>query len=254
MLLLLSPAKTLDFESDRTAPFHTQPRLLDRSALLIERLRRSPAAAIRKMMKVSEKIADLNVERFLRYHTPFDEDNARAALLAFQGDVYRGLGVADFSEDDLRFSQDRLRILSGLYGLLRPLDLMQAYRLEMGTRLDTEGAKNLYEFWGSRITDLLNEDLATTRSTEVVNLASNEYFKAVQADQLNGDLYKVDFKEHKNGQYKIVAIFAKVARGKMARYAVKERLTSAEQLKDFSEDGYQYHEELSADRTLVFTR
>ena len=254
MLLLLSPAKTLDLDTVYPTPALTQPRLLDHSEVLVEHLRDASTAQLQQLMKVSEAIATLNVQRFGAFHTPFDADNARPALLAFRGDVYRGCCADTFDDADLRFAQDHLRILSGLYGVLRPLDLMQAYRLEMGTKLAVGEHQNLYQFWGDRITDLLNADIAATGAAAVVNLASNEYFKAVQPDRLQAPLLKIDFKERKQDTYKIVAIYSKVARGQMAHFAVQERLTTPEGLKDFTTDGYGYNAAESTPQHWVFTR
>ena len=252
--MLLSPAKTLDLETTYAVPAHTRPRLLEHSRRLVDTLRSASVADLQALMKVSEAIATLNVQRFADFHTPFDADNARPALLAFRGDVYRGLQADSFDEQELRHAQDHLRILSGLYGLLRPLDLMQAYRLEMGTRLSTGAAKNLYQFWGERITDLLNEDLAATRAPAVINLASKEYFKALQPARLSVPVIDIDFKERKGDTLKIVAIYAKVARGQMAHFATKEQLTDPEGLKEFTTDGYAFHPGESTAQHWVFTR
>ncbi len=254
MIFLLSPAKTLDFsESDRAA--HTQPRLLEHSRRLIDILREKTVPELQRLMDISEDLAVLNAERYADYRTPFTPDNAKQALLAFKGDVYQGLGADDFDGDDLDYAQQHLRILSGLYGLLRPLDLMQPYRLEMGTRLSNGHGKNLYEFWGGRITELINRDLRDRQLKAVVNLASQEYFKAVDTDGLEGALYDIDFKEKReDGSYRIIAFYAKRARGMMCRYAVRNRLREPAQLRDFDMDGYAFNEALSDERHFVFTR
>lgn len=253
MILLISPAKTLDFSE---VPFenHSQPRLSDRSGALIEILRQKNVSELQKLMNVSEDLALLNAERYADYTTPFSLDNAKQALLAFKGDVYRGIEVEDFDEADLSFAQSHLRILSGLYGVLRPLDLMQPYRLEMGTRLSNGHGKNLYAFWDDSITELINRDLENCEDKAVVNLASNEYFKAVNKDLLEGELYNIDFKEERDGQYRIIAVYAKKARGMMCRYAVKNRITEPAQLRSFDMDGYRFNEKLSEERHFVFTR
>lgn len=254
MLLLLSPAKTLDY-SESPSEIHEQPRLLSDSQPLIDILKDKSEAELMKLMKISEDLATINRERYHDFERPFNLSNAKQAILAFKGDVYLGLGAEDFSAEDLTFAQDRLRILSGLYGLLRPMDLMQPYRLEMGTRLQNERGKNLYEYWGSRITDLINEDLqANGEEKSVVNLASKEYFSAVKHKALEGTLYQIDFKEHRDNKYKIIAFFAKKARGMMARYAIKNRISTAEELKSFDMDGYAFNEELSKSQHFVFTR
>jgi len=253
MLLLISPAKTLDFgESDFN--HYSQPRMLDRSQELVDILRGKSEEELMELMSISEDLAELNHDRYQAFHTPFTADNAKPSLLAFKGDVYAGMGADDFTAQEMELAQQQLRILSGLYGLLRPLDLMQAYRLEMGTRLQNEHGKNLYEFWGEEVTKLINEDLREDESKAVVNLASKEYFSAVKPAALEGKLYNVDFKERRNGKYKVIAFYAKKARGMMCRYAIKNGFTEPEQLKGFDMDGYVYNEELSSEREYVFTR
>lgn len=249
MLLLLSPAKTLDFSPSEFST-HTQANFLEQSQRLIELLRPMDKEDIQQLMKVSEKIAELNVERYQKFQLPFDEENAKQAILAFKGDVYQGLAVEEFDQADLDFAQEHIGILSGLYGFLKPLDLMQPYRLEMGTKLANKEGKNLYEFWGTQIAQYIN----ALKPKSVVNLASKEYFKAVDTKVLDSPIWNVDFKENKNGKYKIVAFYAKQARGMMAHYVVKNRLTKPEQLKGFDMEDYQYNEELSEGQHLVFTR
>lgn len=253
MLLLISPAKTLDFgESD--FDHYSQPRMLDRSQELVNLLKGKSEEELMDLMSISEDLAELNHDRYQSFRTPFTPDNAKPSLLAFRGDVYTGMGADDFTAQEMEFAQQQLRILSGLYGLLRPLDLMQAYRLEMGTRLQNEHGKNLYEFWGEEITRLINEDLREDDSNAVVNLASKEYFSAVKPAALEGKLYKVDFKERRKGKYKVIAFYAKKARGMMCRYAIKNGFTEPEQLKGFDMDGYAFNEELSSEQEYVFTR
>lgn len=249
MLLLLSPAKTLDFSPTKFST-HTQAKFLEESQRLIDLLRPMTTEDVQQLMKVSEKIAQLNVERYQRFELPFDSDNAKQAILAFKGDVYRGLAAAEFDAADLEFAQDHIGMLSGLYGFLKPLDLMQPYRLEMGTKLQHEQGKNLYEFWGTKIADYIN----SLQPSAIINLASKEYFKAVDIKALNRAVWNIDFKENKNGKYKIIAFYAKQARGMMAHYVVKNRLTDPEQLKGFDMDDYQYNEALSKGQNLVFTR
>jgi cytoplasmic iron level regulating protein YaaA (DUF328/UPF0246 family) len=249
MLLLLSPAKTLDFSPNEFSS-HTQAKFLEQSQRLIDLLRPKSEEALQELMKVSEKIAQLNVERYKQFELPFDRDNAKQAILAFKGDVYQGLAAAELDADDLEFAQAHVGILSGLYGLLKPLDLIQPYRLEMGTKLSNERGKNLYEFWGTQIAEYINE----WQPSAIVNLASKEYFKAVDTKVLQQPVWQIDFKENKNGQYKIVALYAKRARGLMTHYAIKNRLEHPEQLKGFDLDDYQYNEELSKEQHLVFTR
>lgn len=254
MLFLLSPAKTLDY-SEPANETHSQPRLLDRSQELVDLLRKKTVSDLQRLMNISEDLAVLNAERYADYRTPFTLDNAKQALLAFKGDVYQGLGAEKFNEADLAYAQRHVRILSGLYGLLRPMDLMQPYRLEMGTRLSNGHGKNLYDFWGATITDLINRDLEQLEHKAVINLASKEYFKAVDSGKLEGELYDVDFKEKReDGSYRIIAVYAKKARGMMSRYAVRHRLTKPAELKGFDLDGYAFNEELSEERHYVFTR
>jgi cytoplasmic iron level regulating protein YaaA (DUF328/UPF0246 family) len=253
MLLLISPAKSLDF-SETDTKTHSTPRLLADSEVLIQNLRQKSSADLQKLMKVSENIANLNVERYHDFETPFSLENAKQAALAFTGDVYKGMEANTFSEADLEFAQMHLRILSGLYGILKPLDLMQAYRLEMGTKLANEKGKNLYEFWDTKITNLINQDVEVLNQKAVVNLASKEYFKSVKPKNLAADLYNIEFKEDKNGQYKIVAFYAKKARGMMCHFAIKNRLTNPNDLKAFDYDGYYFNTDLSSEKEFVFTR
>jgi cytoplasmic iron level regulating protein YaaA (DUF328/UPF0246 family) len=253
MITLLSPAKTLDFSSTDFEK-HTNPRLLADSSKLVKVLKKKSAADIKKLMHVSDKIAELNVGRFHEFATPFNRDNAKQSLLAFKGDVYTGLAVDDFSAADLDFAQKHLRILSGLYGLLKPLDLMQAYRLEMGTRLENGKNKNLYEFWGDKITKLINDDVAESGGTAIINLASNEYFKSVDTKKLKGDLYKIDFKEDRDGKLKVIAFNAKKARGIMSREIIKNRITNPEDLKGLNIMGYIFNDELSTERSFLFAK
>lgn len=254
MLLVVSPAKNLDFESPLATQQYSQPSLLEHSQLLIDRCLSLSPAEISSLMSISDKLAGLNAARFGQWSQPFDQNNARAAVLAFNGDVYTGLDAASFSEADFNFAQSHMRILSGLYGLLKPLDLMQAYRLEMGTKLDNVRGKNLYEFWGNIITDKLNEALAEQGDNMLINLASTEYFKSVKKKQLEADIITPSFKDWKNGQYKMISFFAKKARGLMARYIIQHQLTEVEQLKAFDLAGYQYNEEFSKGNDWVFTR
>jgi uncharacterized protein len=253
MLLLLSPAKSLDF-SPVALTNYTTPRLLSESQLLINSLRRKSAADLQNLMSVSEKIALLNEQRFQQFNLPFTPDNAKAAVLAFTGDVYQGLEAAIFSDTALEFAQQHLRILSGLYGVLRPLDLMQPYRLEMGTKLGNVRGKNLYEFWGERITQLIQQDLEEQGGTVVVNLASKEYFKAVKPQQLRARLIDIEFLEEKNGTFKIISFFAKKARGLMAKFVVNHQITDPEMLKGFDTDGYLFDAQRSKKDYWVFTR
>lgn len=254
MLLLVSPAKDLDFQPLAQPLPVTQPDMLAQSQQLAEICKTLTPADLSSLMHISDKLAGLNAARFAQWQLPFTEDNAKAALFAFNGDVYQGLDAASLTADDIAFAQQHLRILSGLYGVLRPLDLMQPYRLEMGTKLANPHGKDLYAFWQNSITDQLNQQLSVLQTEVVVNLASQEYFKAVKAKLLQGRLISPVFKDFKNGQYKIISFFAKKARGLMARYIIEKRLTTAEQLKGFDLAGYQYSAEQSSADAPVFLR
>ncbi len=253
MIIVISPAKTLDLESPLPIDRYTIPDFLDESTELIDTMRQYSALDIAEIMKVSMKIAELNHERFAEWHTPFTPDNARPAVFAFKGDVYDGIDAYRLDEAALEFLQDHLRILSGLYGLLRPLDLMQPYRLEMGRKIPNPRGNNLYEFWGSKITDALNALLATDDGV-LVNLASNEYFKAVRKNELDGRVITPQFKDWKNGQYKMISFYAKKARGMMTRYIADHRLTDPEAIKAFDTAGYHFSEEQSQGDEWVFLR
>jgi len=254
MLLVISPAKTLDYDTPPKTKTFTIPDYLDDAEILIDRARRYSALDIAELMEVSMKIAELNFERFEQWHTPFTPENAKQAVLAFKGDVYTGLDAESFSAADFKFAQGHLRILSGLYGLLRPLDLMQPYRLEMGRKVDTERGKNLYEFWGDKITEGLNRQMKNLKSPYLINLASNEYFKSVKPKALDGEIITPEFKDWKNGQYKMMGVYAKKARGQLSRFVIQNKLTEPEALKAFDVDGYGFNEELSAGNKWVFTR
>lgn len=254
MLIVISPAKTLDYESALPAIRSTQPRLLHQSSELIERARQLSAEDLARLMKVSDKIATLNVTRFQQWHLPFTQANARPAIFAFKGDTYTGLDIGRFNKDELRAAQQRLRSLSGLYGVLRPFDLMQPYRLEMGTRLDTAHGKNLYEFWNGAITQLLVQDMRKVGTDILVNLASNEYFKAVQTAKLPGPVITPVFQDEKNGTYKVISFYAKKARGSMASWMIRNDIRTAEQLQQFDVDGYRYQRDLSTHGKPVFRR
>jgi uncharacterized protein len=253
MLTVISPAKTLDFDTPPTTDRHSQPAYLDQSQLLIDELRTLAVQDVAQLMKLSDKLASLNVARYASWERPFNADNAKQALLAFKGDVYTGLDAQSLTADDLDFAQSGLRILSGLYGLLKPLDLMQPYRLEMGTKLGNSRGKDLYQFWGPRLTEALNQELAQS-SPVLVNLASNEYFRSVQPKVLDARLITPVFKDWKNGQYKIISFYAKKARGLMARYIIQNRIQDPEQLRAFDIDGYRFAPSMSEGDTWVFIR
>lgn len=254
MLALLSPAKTLDYSTTLPSDVFTQPRLLEQSQKLIDEAAQLSASEVMRLMTVSEKIAQLNVERFRDWQADFDFSNARQAIFAFKGDVYSGLDAYHLSDDALDFAQTHLRMLSGLYGLLRPLDLMMPYRLEMGIRLKNERGTNLYQFWGDRITQLINDDLKHAKATQLINLASDEYYKAVIESKVQAEIIKPVFLDQKNGQYKIISFYAKKARGLMARYMVQNQVKHVDQLKEFNLEGYYYDAQQSTAQNMVFLR
>jgi len=254
MLLVVSPAKNLDYESPLVTQKYSQPELLEHSQELIDQCIKLSPADISSLMGISDKLAGLNAARFGQWSQPFTPENARPAVLAFNGDVYTGLDAKTFSEADFEFAQQHMRILSGLYGLLKPLDLMQAYRLEMGSKLVNLRGTNLYQFWGELITNNLNQTLKEQGNEVLINLASNEYFKSVKKKNLNAEIITPAFKDWKNGQYKVISFFAKKARGLMARYIIENKLTNMEQLKEFDLAGYQYNADLTQGNDWVFTR
>jgi cytoplasmic iron level regulating protein YaaA (DUF328/UPF0246 family) len=249
MLAVISPSKTQDF-SPTDISANTQTRQIKQSEELVDILKGKTQDEISNLMSISDKLSKLNFDRFQTFATPFTLSNAKQALLAFKGDVYNGIDAPSLSQEDLEFAQDSLRMLSGLYGVIRPLDLIAPYRLEMGTRLVNSKGKNLYEFWGDQISNVLNDD----ESEVIINLASNEYFKGIDKKALNAKIINIAFKELKNDKYKIIGIYAKRARGLMVNYIIKKRLIKPESLKAFDVEGYQFREELSDALTWVFTR
>ena len=249
MLAVISPSKTQDFEPAQISVF-TQTRQIEQSQVLVDLLKDKTQDDIASLMSISDKLSKLNFDRFQTFSTPFTLSNAKQALLAFKGDVYNGIDAPSLSLDDFEFAQGHLRMLSGLYGVIRPLDLIQPYRLEMGTKLKNSQGKNLYEFWGDQISQVLNED----ESEVIINLASNEYFKGIDKNSINAKIINIAFKELKNDAYKIIGIYAKRARGLMVNYMIKNRLTEPESLKDFNVEGYQFRQAMSDDLTWVFTR
>ncbi len=254
MIITLSPSKGQEFETAAASAISTQPDQLANSQVLIDELRKVDADSLRQLMTISENIANLNVERYRSFSTPFTLQNAKQALFAFKGDVYSGIDVDAYSEDDLQYAQQHLRILSGLYGALRPLDLIQPYRLEMKTKLSNPKGDNLYQFWGERITDSLNDLLEQQQEPVLINLASNEYFKAVKPKLLKGRLLNIKFKETKAGNTRIIAIFAKRARGMMTDFILRNRIESPEGIKAFKRGGYRFSAADSDDKQWTFTR
>ncbi|MCB1867282.1 MAG: peroxide stress protein YaaA [Gammaproteobacteria bacterium] len=254
MLLVISPAKTLDYQSKVKIGTHTIPEYLDDAQLLINRARGFSVLDIAELMQVSINIAELNFERFHSWSLPFTVQNARQAVLAFKGDVYTGLDVDSFTSADFKYAQAHLRILSGLYGLLRPLDLMQPYRMEMGRKIETERGHNLYQFWREKITDGLNKQLQRLKSRYLINLASQEYFKSIESRRLIAEIITPEFREWKGGQYRMIGVYAKQARGRLSRFIIRNRLTEPEAMQGFDADGYRFNDKLSSDAKLVFTR
>ncbi len=254
MLTLLSPAKTLNFDFETNGLPVTSPRFEADSAELLSTCRKLSVAQLRKLMSISQSLAELAHDRFEAMEIPFTADNSKPAVLAFQGDAYRGLDAASLNKRDLKWSQRRLRILSGFYGILRPLDLIQPYRLEMGTRLANPRGKNLYEFWGSQVTDALNAEHADRPVKAVLNLASNEYFKSVKTADLAAPLVTALFKENREGQLRTISFSAKRARGMMVRFIIQNRIDAPAGIRDFHEEGYTYRPDLSDDATMLFVR
>jgi len=254
MLAILSPAKKLDFESEPVTDAFSQPVLLDDAEKIAAKARKLSRPKLKAMMHISDKLADLNYQRFQAFEPPFDLSNARQAALTFAGDTYVGFDAPSLKKKDLLYAQEHVRILSGLYGLLRPLDLIQPYRLEMGTKFPIGRNEDLYGFWGTRITDALNDATEGQKNRTVVNLASNEYAKSVKPKGLAGRMITPVFKEEKDGQARVIGLFAKRARGMMARFMVTERVDTEDGLKDFTEDGYRYQPEASDETSWVFSR
>ena len=249
MLAIISPSKTQDFSSCSVTTF-SKARQLTQSQELIDVLKNKTQVQISKLMTLSDKLSKLNFDRFQAFKTPFSLDNAKQALLAFKGDVYNGIDAPSLSLEDLKFAQNNVRMISGLYGVLRPLDLIQPYRLEMGTKLSNKNGSNLYDYWGSRISKVLNGD----EKDLIINLASNEYFKSIDKKVLKAQILDIVFKEKKNDTYKVIGIYAKRARGLMVNYIIRNRITDPKALKNFSDEGYHYDEALSSDSSWVYIR
>ncbi|OOG75298.1 peroxide stress protein YaaA [Algoriphagus sp. A40] len=250
MLILISPAKTLDYSTPNFKEF-TQPDFSSDIKILIGVMKKKTAREISELMHVSENLAVLNEERFKTFQKEFNFENSKQAILAFNGDVYTKIDVDSYSSEDFEFAQKQLRILSGLYGLLKPLDLIQPYRLEMGTRLETKKGKNLYEYWDKKIAKAINEAAA---GRPIVNLASQEYFKAVHLNTLKSPLVNIHFKEFKNGTYQVIGFFAKQARGMMTNFAIKNRIENPEELKSFNQEGYEFSGPMSDSSDWTFIR
>ena len=251
---ILSPSKTQDFETQPIYSKSTNIRLTDKANLLIKSLEKKSPNEISTLMQVSGKIAKLNYDRYQNWDPSFSKGILKQALMAFKGDVYMGFDLGTYTPNDWEYAQQHLRILSGLYGLIRPLDKIQPYRLEMKTKLKTEEYKDLYTFWNTQITELLNKDIEEQKASHLVNLASNEYFTALQSKNINAEIITPIFKNKKGDDYKIVAIYAKRARGVMSNFIIKNQITKIEELKAFKEENYQFNPELSDEKNWTFTR
>ncbi len=254
MQIVISPAKSLDFETPHQIKTQTSYRLVKESKELVKELNKFNVSDLEKLMKISTKLAELNYMRYKEWKYPFEQEESKQAVFAFKGDVFTGLDVYSLSENDVDYLQDKLRILSGLYGILRPLDMILPYRLEMGTKLPLLKNNGLYGFWGSKITDLLKKDMEENGHKVLVNLASNEYFKSIKVKELNVPVVTPVFKDLKNGEYKMISFYAKKARGLMTRFIVQNKIDNPEDLKAFDSEGYYYNNQLSKQNQPVFTR
>ncbi len=254
MIIVVSPAKSLDFDSPAKTKKYSEPQFLEDSSVLMNELQNYQPEQLSQLMHISEALGELNFNRNLNWQLPFTTENAKQAMFAFQGDVYQGMNAQDYSTAEINFAQKHLRILSGLYGILKPLDLIQPYRLEMGSKFNNARGKNLYEFWGSKLTDHINAELAAQKTKLLINLASNEYFSAVKAKAVDGEIVTPVFKDFSAGKYKVVSFFAKKARGEMVTHIVKNKITNADELLDFSTAGYRYSKTESAPNKPVFLR
>lgn len=253
MLIVVSPAKSLNLDPIEQKGI-TKPRFMNETKELVAVMQKKSPKDLKKLMSISDKLADLNAERYQHFDFPFHKKNAKPCIFSFDGDVYRGLDIDQFTQEDIEYAQKHFRILSGLYGLLRPLDLMQAYRLEMGTKLAFKDFENLYEYWGDKIVKMINKDMKANGDKYLVNLASNEYFKSIQKDALKAPIVDIHFKEQRGDQLKIISFSAKKARGMMSRYIIQNKIESIEGLKGFTEADYIYNEDLSSEHELVFIR
>ncbi|WML34573.1 peroxide stress protein YaaA [Clostridium sp. OS1-26] len=254
MIVVLSPAKTLNYNKKTLANLYTEPIFQKEATELVRELQQYTPPELSTLMKISDDLAELNFKRNLSFQVKSTLENSKQAILTFSGTVYQGMRADEFSEDELQFAQNHIRILSGLYGILRPLDLIQPHRLEMGIKLKNPKGKDLYSFWKDKITNYLNEEINKHNDKNLINLASNEYFSAIDTKSFTGKIINISFKEYRCGTYKIVAVYAKRARGLMSRYIAENKVNNIEILKNFEEEGYVYNEELSSDNEFVFTR
>jgi cytoplasmic iron level regulating protein YaaA (DUF328/UPF0246 family) len=254
MIIVVSPAKSLDFDSPAKTKKYSEPQFLEDSSVLMNELQKYQPERLSELMHISEALSELNFNRNANWQLPFTPENAKQAVFAFQGDVYQGMNAQDYCAAEINFAQKHLRILSGLYGILKPLDLIQPYRLEMGSKFKNARGKNLYEFWGSKLTDHINAELAVQKTKLLINLASNEYFSAVKAKAVGGEIVTPVFKDFSAGKYKVVSFFAKKARGEMVTHIVKNKITKADELLEFSAGGYRYSKTESTPNKPVFLR
>ncbi|WP_291861720.1 peroxide stress protein YaaA [Marinilabilia sp.] len=254
MIAILSPAKKLDFKKNVPSAERSKIIFSGEASSLVEKLKKFSPDELMNLMNISRQLGELNAERFFQWHWPFERKESRQAIYAFNGEAYNGLDAYSLDSRDINSSQKQLRILSGLYGVLRPLDMIMPYRLEMGTKLPNEKGNNLYKFWGDKLTTQLNEDLLKGNHKALVNLASEEYFKAIDPEKIVKPIITPIFKENKNGQYKVISIYAKKARGMMVRFIIQNKLTEPDDLKAFDEDGYHFNTGLSQGSEIVFTR
>ncbi len=254
MQIIISPAKSLDYETPLDYSKNSTPRLLKESQEIVNKINTLSINELADLMKISDKLAELNFSRFKHWKYPYDKNMIRQSLFAFKGDVYTGLDAYSLTPEDIEYTNNHLRILSGLYGLLRPLDMIMPYRLEMGTKLEVGEAKNLYKYWGDKITNLLNKDIEENNDNTLVNLASNEYFKSLNIKIINAKIITPEFKDNKNGNYKIISFYAKKARGLMTRFIIKNKITNSEDLQAFDYNGYAFNPRMSTEDKPVFTR
>jgi len=254
MITLLSPAKLLNFEKQQITDVFTIPRFMEEAGQLISKLRELSEEELANLMDINDQLARLNYERYQQWSPPFTTGNAKQSIFSFNGEVYNGLKAAELTSEDLKFAQETLRMLSGLYGLLRPLDLIQPYRLEMNTKLQVGSNKNLYEFWGDKIYDLLKNEIQKHKNKFIINLASNEYGKAAKLKKFGDKVITPVFKELKGEHYKVIVVYTKKARGMMSRFIIQNRIDEPEQLKHFEDEGYFYNDEFSSDNEWCFSR
>ena len=255
MIILLSPAKTINFDNREYAHLLNAPRMASKTHKLVQVLKKKKVKDLKDLMKISDQLAEENLERYATFSEEFTVTNSRAALFAFAGDVYQGLDAWSMNDDAVLLASKQIRILSGLYGLLKPMDMMQPYRLEMGSKLKTTKGTNLYQFWGDEITELIKQDLKESSGEQfILNLASNEYFKAVNKKKIKAPIINVDFREERDEQLKFISYNAKRARGRMARYAIDHQIENREQVKSFDYDGYSFMEELSTESNFMFVK